>query len=231
MDDLDSIASLTPRPADRACESRHYDDQRADGTVRVSKMCARPEMDASAICKQVGGGGRMCRAAGAAAPAARHGQAKKPKMLRGEGRLCGRLSARCRLLMDKPQGFTSHDVVAEAAAFCTRKIGRRSIRATGVPVFIGSTTKAAGFRRSAGWYVAGFYARLLRTPDTQDVTGEIMPDGDQIAAEYAVGRAVRGCRTAADSADVLGSRSAARSFVRPHARAGGRTSGARHHRA
>ena len=61
MDDLDSIASLT-----RQIEGVQIGitmTEKADGTVRVSVRTTR-EMDASAICKRVGGGGHV-RAAGA----------------------------------------------------------------------------------------------------------------------------------------------------------------------
>ena len=100
------------------------------------------------------------------------------------------------LLMDKPQGFTSHDVVAKLRGILhTRKIGHGGTLdplATGVlPVFIGGATKAADFAAAQDKeYVAGF--TLGCCTDTQDVTGEIVQTGDRIAAEYAVKRAVRG---------------------------------------
>ena len=100
------------------------------------------------------------------------------------------------LLMDKPQGFTSHDVVAKLRGILhARKIGHGGTLdplATGVlPVFIGGATKAADFAAAQDKeYVAGF--TLGYCTDTQDVTGEIVQTGDRIAAEYAVKRAVRG---------------------------------------
>ncbi len=99
------------------------------------------------------------------------------------------------LLMDKPQGFTSHDVVAKLRGILhTRKIGHGGTLdplATGVlPVFIGGATKAADFAAAQDKeYVAGF--TLGYCTDTQDVTGEIVQTGDRIAAEYTVKRAVR----------------------------------------
>lgn len=99
------------------------------------------------------------------------------------------------LLMDKPQGFTSHDVVAKLRGILhTRKIGHGGTLdplATGVlPVFIGGATKAADFAAAQDKeYVAGF--TLGYCTDTQDVTGEIVQTGDRIAAGYAVKRAVR----------------------------------------
>ena len=49
--------------ADRGRADRHYDDRKGGRTVRVSVRTTK-EMDASAICKRVGGGGHV-RAAGA----------------------------------------------------------------------------------------------------------------------------------------------------------------------
>ena len=61
MDDLDSIASLTRQiEGVQICITI---TEKADGTVRVSVRTTK-EMDASAICKRVGGGGHV-RAAGA----------------------------------------------------------------------------------------------------------------------------------------------------------------------
>lgn len=80
------------------------------------------------------------------------------------------------LLMDKPQGFTSHDVVAKLRGILhTRRIGHGGTLdplATGVlPVFIGGATRAADFAASQDKeYIAGFV--LGRATDTQDVTGE-----------------------------------------------------------
>ena len=100
------------------------------------------------------------------------------------------------LLMNKPQGFTSHDVVAKLRGILhTRKIGHGGTldpMATGVlPVFIGGATKAADFAAAQDKeYVAGF--TLGYCTDTQDVTGEILQTGERFAARYAVERAVSG---------------------------------------
>lgn len=100
------------------------------------------------------------------------------------------------LLMNKPQGFTSHDVVAKLRGILhTRKIGHGGTLdplATGVlPVFIGGATKAADFAAAQDKeYVAGF--TLGYCTDTQDVTGEMLQTSERYAAEYAVKRAVRG---------------------------------------
>ena len=99
------------------------------------------------------------------------------------------------LLMDKPQGFTSHDVVAKLRGILhIRKIGHGGTLdplATGVlPVFIGGATKAADFAAAQDKeYVAGF--TLGYSTDTQDVTGKIMETSERYAARYAVERAVK----------------------------------------
>ena len=99
------------------------------------------------------------------------------------------------LLMDKPQGFTSHDVVAKLRGILhTRKIGHGGTLdplATGVlPVFIGGATKAADFAAAQDKeYVAGF--TLGYCTDTQDVTGEMLQTSERYAAEYAVKQMVR----------------------------------------
>ena len=76
------------------------------------------------------------------------------------------------LLMDKPQGFTSHDVVAKLRGILhTRKIGHGGTLdplATGVlPVFIGGATKAADFAaaqdRSTSRALRSATARTRRT--------------------------------------------------------------------
>ncbi len=82
------------------------------------------------------------------------------------------------LLMNKPQGFTSHDVVAKLRGILhTRKIGHGGTLdplATGVlPVFVGGATKAADFAAAQDKeYVAGFTLGLCT--DTQDVTGQTL---------------------------------------------------------
>ena len=100
------------------------------------------------------------------------------------------------LLMDKPQGFTSHDVVAKLRGILhTRKIGHGGTLdplATGVlPVFVGGATKAADFAAAQDKeYVAGF--TLGYCTDTQDVTGETLRTSGRTAARDAVERAAAG---------------------------------------
>ena len=99
------------------------------------------------------------------------------------------------LLMNKPQGFTSHDVVAKMRGMLgTRKVGHAGTldpMATGVlPVFVGGATKAADFAAAQDKeYVAGF--TLGYCTDTQDVTGEMLQTSERYAAEYAVKQMVR----------------------------------------
>ena len=98
------------------------------------------------------------------------------------------------LLMDKPQGFTSHDVVAKLRGILrTRKIGHGGTLdplATGVlPVFVGGATKAADFAAAQDKeYVAGF--TLGYNTDTQDATGETLQTSGKRAAREAVERAL-----------------------------------------
>ena len=82
------------------------------------------------------------------------------------------------LIMDKPQGFTSHDVVGKLRGICgTRRIGHTGTldpMATGVlPVFIGRATRACEFAMGDDkTYLA--HIRLGVTTDTQDITGETL---------------------------------------------------------
>lgn len=98
------------------------------------------------------------------------------------------------LLMNKPQGFTSHDVVAKLRGILkTRKIGHGGTLdplATGVlPVFIGGATKAADFAAAQDKeYVAGF--TLGYSTDTQDVTGQTLQMSGNYASRIAVERAI-----------------------------------------
>lgn len=97
------------------------------------------------------------------------------------------------LLMNKPQGFTSHDVVAKLRGILhTRRIGHGGTLdplATGVlPVFVGGATKAADFAAAQDkQYVAGF--TLGCETDTQDVTGEVLRRSGQTATREEVAQA------------------------------------------
>lgn len=82
------------------------------------------------------------------------------------------------LLVDKPQGFTSHDVVAKLRGILhERRIGHSGTldpMATGLlVVFVGRATRAVEFAEShEKEYVAGIRTGL--TTDTLDITGETL---------------------------------------------------------
>lgn len=98
------------------------------------------------------------------------------------------------LLMDKPQGFTSHDVVAKLRGILhTKRIGHGGTLdplATGVlPVFIGGATRAADFAAAQDKaYIAGF--TLGYSTDTQDTTGQTLDSSGRYAARGAVEQAL-----------------------------------------
>ncbi|MCL2046365.1 MAG: tRNA pseudouridine(55) synthase TruB [Oscillospiraceae bacterium] len=82
------------------------------------------------------------------------------------------------IIIDKPTGWTSHDVVAKLrSTLKIKRIGHGGTldpMATGVlPVFIGRATRAAQFIENANKvYTAGL--RLGIITDTQDITGQIL---------------------------------------------------------
>ena len=96
--------------------------------------------------------------------------------------------------MNKPQGFTSHDVVAKLRGILkTRRIGHGGTldpMATGVlPVFVGGATKAADFAAAQDKeYVAGFTLGLAT--DTQDTTGQTLHTSDKRVDTAAVRQAL-----------------------------------------
>lgn len=91
------------------------------------------------------------------------------------------------ICINKPQGFTSFDVVAKLRGILqTRRIGHGGTldpMATGVlPVFVGTATKACDIMPdNSKSYRAGF--RLGETSDTQDITGEITARSDMAVSE------------------------------------------------
>jgi len=82
------------------------------------------------------------------------------------------------VIVDKPESWTSHDVVAKLrGVFKTKRIGHGGTldpMATGVlPIFIGRATKAAEFCENAEKeYLAGI--RLGLVTDTQDIQGNVL---------------------------------------------------------
>ena len=81
------------------------------------------------------------------------------------------------LIIDKPAGWTSHDVVAKLRGILHEKrighAGTLDPMATGVlPVFVGRATRAVEFAAEREKeYLAGL--RLGLTTDTQDTTGTV----------------------------------------------------------
>ena len=84
------------------------------------------------------------------------------------------------IIVDKPQGWTSHDIVAKLrGVFGEKRIGHGGTldpMATGVlPVFVGRATRAAQFCENAvKKYTAGLTLGI--TTDTQDTTGNILSE-------------------------------------------------------
>ncbi|MBQ4544685.1 MAG: tRNA pseudouridine(55) synthase TruB [Oscillospiraceae bacterium] len=82
------------------------------------------------------------------------------------------------VIVDKPKGMTSHDVVSRMRRiFGTRRVGHSGTldpMATGVlPVFVGRATRACEFALcDEKAYTAAF--RLGIVTDTQDITGEVV---------------------------------------------------------
>jgi len=86
------------------------------------------------------------------------------------------------LAIDKPAGWTSHDVIAKLrGALKTKRIGHGGTldpMATGVlPVFVGRATRAAEFCENAEKeYIAEL--QLGITTDTQDMTGNVLSESE-----------------------------------------------------
>lgn len=104
------------------------------------------------------------------------------------------------LVLDKPQDFTSHDVVAKLRGILrTKKIGHGGTldpMATGVlPIFVGSATKAADYAAAQDKeYEAGF--TLGFATDTQDTTGQITAQSAHRVTETQVRAALQAFRGA-----------------------------------
>ncbi len=102
------------------------------------------------------------------------------------------------LIVDKPTGFTSFDVVAKLRGILReRRIGHGGTldpMATGVlPVFVGGATKAAEFAAAQNkGYTAGF--ALGYATDTQDSTGTVQSRSERKVDKAAVQAAVDAMR-------------------------------------
>ncbi len=98
------------------------------------------------------------------------------------------------LLVDKPQDWTSHDVVAKLRGVLhERRIGHSGTLdplATGLlVVFAGRATRAVEFAEAdSKEYIAGL--RLGLSTDTQDITGNITACSDRLPDESAVREAI-----------------------------------------
>jgi tRNA pseudouridine55 synthase len=96
------------------------------------------------------------------------------------------------LIIDKPPGWTSHDVVAKLRGILKQKRighgGTLDPMATGVlPVFAGRATRAVEFcEKFDKEYIAGL--RLGVETDTQDITGSIVASSDVTATRQEVER-------------------------------------------
>ena len=99
------------------------------------------------------------------------------------------------LLVDKPQDWTSHDVVAKLrGVFGERRIGHSGTLdplATGLlVVFLGRATKAVEFSEAAEKeYVA--HLRLGMVTDTQDITGSVISTSDSVPGRAEVETVLR----------------------------------------
>lgn len=94
------------------------------------------------------------------------------------------------VIVDKPMGFTSHDVVAKLRRiYGTRRIGHSGTldpMATGVlPIFVGRATRACEFAVSDDKI---YTARILLgvSTDTQDITGNVLSACDMSVSENRV---------------------------------------------
>jgi tRNA pseudouridine55 synthase len=87
------------------------------------------------------------------------------------------------IVVDKPQGFTSHDVVALLRGVLKeRRIGHSGTldpMGTGVlPVFLGHATRAIEYATSEDKeYTAGFMTGY--SSDTQDITGKVLKTSEK----------------------------------------------------
>lgn len=98
------------------------------------------------------------------------------------------------ILIDKPQDWTSHDVVAKLRGILReRRIGHSGTLdplATGLlVVFVGRATRAVEFAEAdSKEYIAGL--RLGLSTDTQDISGNVIAECSDLPDEGAVRRAV-----------------------------------------
>ena len=98
------------------------------------------------------------------------------------------------ILIDKPQEWTSHDVVGKLRGILhERRIGHSGTLdplATGLLViFVGRATRAVEFAEAdTKEYIAGL--RLGMSTDTQDTTGRIFSSGGSVPGEFQLRKAL-----------------------------------------
>lgn len=102
------------------------------------------------------------------------------------------------LLMDKPAGWTSHDVVAKLRGILgERRIGHSGTldpMATGLlVVFIGRATKAVSFSEAHEKHYTA-HLRLGVVTDTQDITGTVLETYPVMVTQPELGAALEGFR-------------------------------------
>ena len=174
------------------------------GGVRISMRTKNP-VDASRICMAFGGGGHP-NAAGAtvnAPPEKVYARVLEqvrlelirndmwPANIRADG---SEIPPKGIIVIDKPQNFTSHDVVAKLRGILKmKKIGHAGTldpMVTGVlPIFLGRAAKAADMlpdKRKR--YTATF--KLGITTDTQDITGRVLRECEVTATPDEVKAAI-----------------------------------------
>ncbi len=98
------------------------------------------------------------------------------------------------IVVDKPQDFTSFDVVAKLRGICqTKKIGHGGTldpMATGVlPVFVGRAVKAVDLQPRQDKEYEAVLQFGLRT-DTGDITGQVLETGPSAVEEMALNQAL-----------------------------------------
>jgi tRNA pseudouridine55 synthase len=99
------------------------------------------------------------------------------------------------VVIDKPAGFTSHDVVSKVKRILGAKkaghTGTLDPMATGVlPVCINEATKLAQFLSAENKTYLATMLLGVRT-DTQDIEGKVTHESDQVVAEEDIRRAMR----------------------------------------
>lgn len=174
-DDLDSITSI-PRSIE-GVEVAVCLTELNNGDIKAS-LRTNGQVNASDVCAVFGGGGHA-RAAGATFKESTLDKVCKLIVDEASKSL---FTYNGILLVDKPQDFTSHDVIAKLRGILkTKKIGHSGTldpMATGIlPVFIGPATRAVDYHGATHKeYIATFKLGIDTT--TQDIWGEVINTQD-----------------------------------------------------